>query len=139
MLTGARRAAETFARAVSAERPAGGGTVEGPSEVDVDYLTAIGGLGPVDLEATVGEVEVAGAAATAALESTWTLDGSTWTTSGTLDLVRVSADGEGTWRAEWSMSALDGRPRPGDVLAAETTAPSRGAILAAGGEPLATR
>ncbi|CAN5705690.1 penicillin-binding transpeptidase domain-containing protein [soil metagenome] len=134
---GAQRAADAFATAVTTGLPGDGGTVQPAAEVNGEFLPAVEGLGAVSLEATVGSVEVAGDAGTAMLETIWTVGGSSWSTPGTLDLVRIDSGGDGTWQSRWSLSALDDRLRPGDLLAADRTDPTRGTVLAAGGEELA--
>ncbi|WCO69174.1 penicillin-binding transpeptidase domain-containing protein [Iamia majanohamensis] len=133
----ATRAAEAFARAVTDGRPGQGGTVQPADQVDQEFLLALEGLGQATLETTAGEVTVDGDRGEAAMETTWTVGGSAWTTPGRLGLVRVDAGGDGTWRAEWSLAALDERLRPGDTLAADSTAPTRGMILSADGRRLA--
>ena len=133
----ATRAAEAFARAVTEGRPGQGGTVQPADQVDQEFLLALEGLGQATLETTAGEVTVDGDQGEAAMETIWTVGGSSWTTPGRLGLVRVDAGGDGTWRAEWSLAALDERLRPGDTLAADSTAPTRGMILSADGRPLA--
>lgn len=133
----ATRAAETFARAVTEGRPGQGGTVQPAGQVDRELLLALEGLGQASLATTVGEVTVDGERGEAALETTWTVGDTSWTTPGRLGLARLDAGGDGTWRAEWSLAALDARLRPGDTLAADSTAPTRGMILSADGRPLA--
>lgn len=134
---GAQRAADAFAAAVTTGLPGDGETVQPAPEVNGEFLRAVEGMGAVSLETTVGLVEAEGDAGTAMLETTWTVGGSSWTTPGTLELVRLDSGGDGTWQSRWSLAALDGRLRPGDELAADRTDPTRGTILAAGGEQLA--
>lgn len=134
---GAQAAAEAFADAVTAGRPGQGSTVQPPAEVDAAFLVAVQGLGQVSLTSEVDTVEVDGDAGRAALTTTWTLGDVSWTTPGTLNLIRVPAGEDGTWRASWSLGALDSRLRPGDLLTAEAIVPTRGQILAAGGQVLA--
>lgn len=133
---GARAAASTFAEAVTTGEMAEAGTVAPHGEVTGELLTAVEGLGPVELSMAVGEVEVEGDTGRAALTTVWSVEEASWTTSGRLDLRRVDEGRADTWRASWSLAALDARLRPGDRLEATPTEAARGMIVAAGGETL---
>lgn len=135
------QASMRFARAASAARPgAEGGTVQPADEVDVAYLRAVEGLGNLDVAVDLIDIDLDGDRATASLETAWTVAGTSWDTTGTLEFERGDeATGERPgWRARWSLAALDDRLADGDRLTAERTPAERGDILDGAGAPLLT-
>lgn len=137
----AERAAQGFARAVTAGEPGRADTVQSAAEVEAAYATLVSGASGVGLEVEVGAVELDEAddardgsdgTARAPLRTTWTLGGASWSSTGTLVLEGSDDD----WRARWSLAALDERLADGDALTAVTTSPERGALLDQAGLPL---
>lgn len=139
----ARAAADRFVAAVDRGAPNEGGTVQTPDEVLFAFTSTTQGLGELHLEATAGEVTLAEdeESAIVPLEVAWTVSGATWNTQGELRLVPGEPDPERPdapigWLADFSISALDARLRPGDTLSVVETETERGAILDGAGEPL---
>lgn len=136
-----KQASVRFAQASAAGRPGSeGGTAQPAAEVDAAYRRAVDGLGDLALEVDLLDTALDGDRATASLETAWTVAGTTWSTSGTLELERddeATGDQPG-WRPRWSLAALDDRLADGDRLTAERTAADRGDILDGAGAPLLT-
>lgn len=136
-----RAAAEAYLEAINRGSPGDGPTVQPGAEVTEDLTRTTEGLGGLVLDAgLVGEVTLDDTTAEVPVEVEWTVEGATWTSTGTLHLVveddvPESEDGS-TWLVDHTVAGLDERLRPGDVLSVETTEPDRAAILDGAGQPL---
>lgn len=139
----AKAAIDRFVEAVDRGAPGEGGTAQPAADVDAAFTTLTEGLGNVALDAAAGDVTLAETGeegegtATAPLEVEWSVEGATWTTSGTVTAVYAGAEGQpAEWRVLWDIAALDNRLRAGDALSAVATDSERAAILDGAGEPL---
>ena len=131
-----RPAAEELASALAAgdlEEVELGGPLA--AEAPEAYTAAVAGLGEVDPEVTVEDVQQAdGSAATATLAWSWPLAEEPWTYTTEVALERSGED----WVPLWAPTVLEGSLGEDELLDATTVTPARGDVLGARGLALVT-